>query len=208
MYRPILLAALLLTATAAQAQPEAPPEGSLRGRLFIAPMGEPFRGPDGLKTWFARADENHDGKITLAEFQAEALPFFQKLDANHDGKIDGFEEQAYERDVVPEITGLYGDHAAALLEGGPPPGAKGRPKGGGKPSSGGQQMRRAGAGRYGLLNVPQPVSGSDLELDGKVTLAEWTKTGAIRFGMLDTTKAGVLTLETLPGAAPPPAKTR
>ena len=32
---------------------------------------------------------------------------------------------------------------------------------------GGQQMRRAGAGRYGLLNVPQPVSGSDLELDGK-----------------------------------------
>src|SRR5436190_5286600 len=207
MRAPILLAALLAS-TVAQAQPAPPAEGGPRARLFIAPMGEPFRGADGLHAWFVRADADHDGRITPAEFQADALPFFQKLDANHDGKIDGFEEQAYERDIVPEITGLYGEHGAALLEGGPPPGRGERGKGGPKVGGGGQQMRRAGAGRDGLVNVPQPVSGSDLELDGKVTLAEWKKTAALRFDMLDTTKAGVLTLDTLPGATPPAKKTR
>lgn len=208
--RRTMLLAVLLFATAAHAQPGPPrgegaPPGEARpqGHLFISPMGEPFRGVGGLDAWFARADANHDGKITPAEFQADALPFFRTLDANHDGKIDGFEEQAYERDLVPEITGLYGANSLARVG----PGAGG-PRGRrgfvsfGKPGRPPVQPRE-GAGRFGLLNVPQPVSGADLELDGKVTLEEWTKTAMIRFGLLDTTKAGVLTYDTLPGAKPP-----
>jgi len=202
MTRAIVLALLLTVgATAAAAQPG--PGGGRPPRLFISPAGEPFHGLNGLQTWFARADADHDGKITPAEFQADALRFFERLDANHDGRLDGFELQAYERDIVPEITDLGGP---MLLQTGDRRGAG--PRGGGKHGrGGGLGGGREGAGRFGLLNIPEPVTGADLDVDGRVTLDEWKKATAARFPLLDVTKAGVFSLETLPplpGAAPPP----
>ncbi|MFI4950775.1 MAG: hypothetical protein ACHP7A_07020, partial [Caulobacterales bacterium] len=65
--------------------------GPARTRLFISPSGEPFRGENGLGDWLTRADADHDGAVTLAEFRADALHFFKVLDVNGDGVIAGFE---------------------------------------------------------------------------------------------------------------------
>ena len=186
----IVLAAAVLVASSAAAQPGPPEEGERpHMRLFLSPSGEPFRGGDGLQAWFARADADHDGALTLAEFQADALVLFHQLDKDKDGRLDGFELQAYEREVAPEIGGLVFDE-----EGGRgffrmrPPGGRGGGPGGG----------REGAGRYSLLNIPQPVLGADLDVDGRVTLDEWKRAAALRFGLLDTAKAGRLPLASLP----------
>ena len=65
----LLLAALIATPSAAQPGP--PHEGM--GGLFISPSGEPFRGGEGRQAWFARADTDPDGALTLAEFRADAV---------------------------------------------------------------------------------------------------------------------------------------
>ena len=47
--------------------------GHAWARLFISPMGEPFRrataDEDRLADWFAQADRNHDGMLTVDEMQ-------------------------------------------------------------------------------------------------------------------------------------------
>ena len=72
----MILAPFLLTfaAAAGQAPPAQPAEVPHRfNRVFISPMGEPFR-PNGrdddtLADWFHQADLNHDGKLTPEERQ-------------------------------------------------------------------------------------------------------------------------------------------
>ena len=202
----LLLAAL--TATPAAAQPGPPPEG----RLFISPSGEPFRGGEGRDAWFARADADHDGALSLAEFRTDAMVFFKVLDANADGKIDGFENSVYETKIAPEITRMSfpgegggdrrspmgGDSEASNI----PRGGPGGPRGGGHRAGGPQRgAPREGAARYGLLNEPQPVRGADADLDWKVTAEEWAKAAGRRFAILDAERDGKLTLATLP--APP-----
>lgn len=59
-----------------------------------------------------------------------------------------------------------------------------------------------GAARYSLLNEPEPISAADADLDGKVTLTEWTAITDRRFAKLDHAKAGKLTRESL--LHPPP----
>jgi len=193
------------------------PGGPKPVRLFISPSGEPFRGEDGLGRWLAQADTDHDGSVDLAEFRADAKHSFQVLDANHDGVIDGFEMQAYERDIVPEIGVLS-------FDAGPPAGrVPGRGGGGGGRRGGGMgrgggggqgdasappkdtRVRgagREGAARYSLINEPQPIAAADADLDGKVTLAEWMAITDRRFAKLDPLKTGKLTRESL--LHPPP----
>ena len=197
MARPILLAlALLAAATAANAQgfgrrahgppPGEGPPGEGRGPpLFLSPAGEPFRGPDGLGTWFAGADADHDGSITVSELRADMFRYFRKLDVNGDGTLDGFEIQAYERDEVPELARMPFEFAA-------PEGRAGRRMGTG----------RTGAGRFGLLNIPQPVANADEDVDGKVSSLEWEHAVVRRFGLLDKAKSGRLTLGQLKGEPP------
>ena len=195
----LLLAALI--ATPAAAQP---------GGLFISPSGEPFRGGEGRRVWFARADTDRDGALTLAEFRADAMTFFKVLDANGDGKIDGFENQAYETKIAPEITRMSipdegggdrrgpmgGDSQASHIPRGGPDGPRGGNRHGGGPR---RAAPREGAARYGLLNEPQPVRGADANLDWKVTTEEWAKAAGRRFALLDADGDGQLTLATLPG---------
>src|SRR5262245_54086369 len=83
---------VLTLAAAAVAQP-APPQGA----LFIAPMGQPFRASDGqtgVQKWFAQADANHDSKISLAEFVADADAFLPHVDSNGDGTVTSIESTA------------------------------------------------------------------------------------------------------------------
>ena len=190
--RPALLACLLLAGGAAQAAAQPgrgpPPDGDAPGAaLFISPAGEPFRGGDGLAAWFAGADADHDGGLSPAEFRADALRFFRTLDADRDGSVDGFEVQRYEAQVAPEIT-------AIVLDGARP--ARGRRE---------MQLGRQGAARFGLLNTPHPVRAGDLDVDGRVTEAEWIRATARRFDLLDKAKAGKLTMDQL---RPPPAARR
>lgn len=211
MPRRLIFAALLLAAAATSAdgqpfgrrgpRPEGPPGegGPPHARLFISPAGEPFRGGDGLAAWFNGADTDHDGALTLPEFRADFLRFFKTLDANGDGRLDGFELQAYERDVAPEITRMAFDDGRAF-GGGRRGGGFGRMR----PPGGGRGPGREGGGRYSLLNIPQPVANADEDVDGRVSLAEWTHAAARRFAMLDKDKSGKLTMDKL--RPPPPVK--
>lgn len=172
-------------------------------RLFVTPAGEPIR-KGGLPAWFGRADLDHDGALTLAEFRTDAMAFFAQLDANRDGRIDGAENQAYETKIAPEILGADVDRGPGgpRADGpGPGPGRGERGKSGPRP--GGE--RREGAARFGLLNEPQPVRGADADLDWKITADEWAKAAGRRFARLDGDNDGHLTLATLPppgGRAP------
>jgi hypothetical protein len=172
--------------------------GPRRPRLFISPSGEPFRGGNGLAAWFAQADADHDGAITPAEFEADALRAFRLYDANGDGIVDGFEIQAYERERAPEIGEIVvggadaerGGRRGVRRRGGK--GGEGAPKDGGPAGAG-----REGAARYSLLNEPEPLLAADEDVDGKVSLAEWKRATARRFARLDGAHAGRITLESL-----------
>jgi hypothetical protein len=189
--------------------------------LFISPSGEPFRRGDGLAVWFVGADADQDGAVTLTEFRGDAARFFRDLDADGNGLIDGFEIQAYERDLVPEITHMGFDAGPPQADGsqqderprrGGGGGGRGRGRrdegsttgdgsmgGGARPAS----VGREGAARFSLLNEPEPVAGGDEDLNGRVTLEEWTHAATRRFRLLDHAGSGRLTLVAL---RPPPAK--
>jgi hypothetical protein len=214
-----LLAGALLTAlaTAALAQPitqtpgAGPPDLPLppreRARLFISSMGEPFRMADGLGAWLAGADADHDGAVTLDEFRADAQRFFRQLDADHDGKIDGFEIQAYETDIAPEITHLGqnvgGGGRRGFFGGGR--GGRGGGDGAGAQAEPGGSIRAAGAegaARFSLLNIAEPVASADEDLNGRVSAEEWEHAVTRRFEKLDHGKTGRLTAESLRNPAP------
>ena len=172
--------------------------------LFISPSGQPFHAGPGepypVAKWFALANKAGDGKLTRAEFRADATAFFKVLDENHDGVIDGFEVNDYEQNVAPEIIGAYSSASGE-------PGRRRRPGGsglgpapGGKPAgaSAGASAVLQGAAVYSLLNEPEPVTATDLNLDGHITLAEFLAAADKRFDKLDLKGLGYLTLADLP----------
>jgi EF hand len=201
------LAVLLLSLAAAQASAPSSAPVHRRGRAFLSPMGEPFRGTisgDGLVDWFGQADRNHDGSLSVDEMQADAERFFAALDTNHDGEIDPDEVTNYETVIAPEVHGepqsMYapkpdGDANA----GGMIPGAG--DDGSDIPLSGGLQGPEGG-GRFALLNIPEPVTAADTDLSRGITLAEFRKAAFDRFGLLDTNHAGRLTLPQLQAMRP------
>lgn len=163
----------LLLLAAAGAQPASVQPH--RGRLFISPMGEPFRGSaqgeDGLSAWFQQADADHDGKLTPVEVKVDAERFFRVLDVNHDGEIDPDEIERYENVVAPEIrvVGFGGN--------------------GDDESSGG--------GRLGLLTLPEPVSSADSNFNRGISVPEFDAAARSRFILLDANRDGVLMLPEL-----------
>jgi hypothetical protein len=132
-------------------------------QLFMSPSGEPFHGEDGLGQWFARVDANHDGSIDLAEFRADAKAFFERLDANHDGVIDGFEIQAYEQNVAPEMARYDFDNPqfGEGRGGGPPGGGIGRGGQGGGGRGGGGRGGGGGGGQRGGQQQQQAQASGD-----------------------------------------------
>ena len=201
-----------------------PPRGACR-QLFVSPSGEPFRsdegGPCPLETWFAGADANHDGALDLAEFTADASRFFATLDVDHDGVLGPEEVERYERVVLPEISGRRAEASAdpfwiraAFIQFGGGGGGGGGLGGGGGAGSGGRGRSHGsedepqstpapqgsspdGASRYGLLDEPEPVAGSDLNFDGRITRAEFLTRAGQRFATLDAAGTGQLTLARL-----------
>lgn len=194
--------ALQAATAGVQATPEqAPPEqaivvngaagcGPPFARTYIAPMGEPVRTngfTDPMKLWFDRADADHDGRLTLAELQADSDRFFALLDTDKSGEIDPEEMSRYENVVAPEIK-LY---------------QRGQDK---RPQTRAQKhaakvaaRQRAdyeapyGAGIWASLNIPQPIVSADLDLNRGVSRAELDQAAAKRWPMLDTDHQGYLT---------------
>ena len=180
-------------ALAANRLPPCPPP---HPQLFLSPMGEPFRAaagaPDPVGAWFARADVDHDGQISLAEMVADADRFFTALDVNGDGELLPDEVTRYERDVAPEVQ-LYVSRPNPFGMGARSERTRKRPSR--KSLEYGGAM---GAGRYAFLNIPEPVAAADADLNRAVDRDEFRKTAVRRFGQLDTARAGRLTLATLP----------
>jgi hypothetical protein len=186
------------TQLAGPAPPPYPP-----GRMFLSPSGEPFRpsaqAPDPFAAWFAKADANHDGHIDRAEFRADAQAFFKLVDANGDGVIDGFEVNAYEHKIAPELAAEVENFGAEGGEHGGRSGGRGEHghrSGGGRDDAApaGAPAPRGGRGHLALLNEPEPVSGADADFDSKVTAAEWLTATDRRFDQLDDKTLGYLDL--------------
>lgn len=201
----IALLAPLLIAAAEPPQIEEIPTRRLTeaarisANVFISPSGEPFRAGPGepypLPAWFAKADADHDGAISPAEFQADAKAFFERLDADHDGVIDGFEISDYEDKVAPEIKPTLG----GFSEYEPPPTRVSDVTPHVRPvSHKPKKLAVKGAAVFGLLLDPEPVASADADLDGKVTLKEAMAAADRRFKRLDADHDGRLTLEELP----------
>jgi len=205
MYRLLALTSALALAGAAAAQP-APPPGDAAGpdqSVFISPAGEPFRDepskPYPVGAWFARADADKDGGLTLKEFGDDALRFFDVVDANKDGRIDGREVQAYEQEIAPEILprvrplAPIGEFRPGRPNDRPARGADGRVRtrapGAGMPK---------GAAAYGLLGEPQPVTAPDTDFNGVITREEWSKAAQRRFSRLDVNADRAVRLDELP----------
>lgn len=176
----------------------------------MSPMGEPFfgrtAGEDGLVVWFQQADTNHDGWLSPAEMEADAQRFFQTLDLNHDGEIDPDEIAHYENVIAPEVrSGMFRAPptaaAAAQQQGGDADRGSGHHGGGrgrhGGPGFAGGGSDEARAGRYGLLEIPEPVSSADADFNRGVSLEEFKRAADQRFGLLDVNHTGRLTLPEL-----------
>jgi hypothetical protein len=209
--------------------PAAAPQGHPRGRLFISPMGEPFRGADPVGIWFDGADTNHDGVLTLAEFTADADRFFLRLDRGHDGEIDPDDIDYYETVLAPEIrTGGEGGMAAGRPGGGARRGGGGGRHGGGGGGGGGRGSGRMGGGggdsqssgsdsqprysdvkrgaaRFSFFDYPEPVTVADTNFNRGVDPKEFRDAAADRFAMLDTKHDGKLTRAELPKLNAPAA---
>lgn len=198
---------LLFAAAAAAAQPsQAPqrPASGPPGQPFMSPMGEPFQGRaggvDGLVVWFQQADRNHDGSITRDEMTADAQRFFETLDTNHDGEIDPDETMHYEQVIAPQVhTGFIlasessGDAESAGDRGGRRGGRHGQRDVAG--AFGGDDEARAG--RFGLLQIPEPITSADADFNRGVSTVEFKNAAVQRFGLLDIDHTGHLTLPEL-----------
>jgi len=199
-----LTLALLLLAAAPPAPGPPPPGGFRPPALFVSPMGEPFREGSreaGLERWFAGADSDGDGALSADEMRRDAARFFALLETDKDGEIEPAEMTRYESEIAPEIQLGRGpmtrreivrmrrdDEAAGAPEGSVLGGNR-RIRGG---DIYGDVQDLQGAGRFGLINMPQPVMDADSDLNRGVSADEFAAAAGRRFLLLDTDKDGRL----------------
>jgi hypothetical protein len=163
-------------------------------------MGEPFRGQDPLADWFNQADRNHDGFLTVDEMQQDADRFFATLDTNHDGEIDPDEIAHYETAVAPQVHGEPADMYAKSIAGGDT--QLDDPDSPESDNAGNGVVGPVGAGRFALLNIPEPVAAADLDLNRGVSRDEFHKVAGQRFLILDAKHSGRLSLAQLEAMRP------
>lgn len=199
------------------------PDGPAAPALFISPFGEPFVAAAGqpcpVADWFRGADADLDGGVTFEEFTTDGTRWFARLDTDRDGRLNQTELAAYETSLRGFGSGPRGPAASGWPGGEGPRGGGGRrpgggmvenlaadetqqgPGGGGPPRGGGGPRGPQGYGVIadaGFFNLPQPVKAADVNVDQRVTAAEWAAATQRWFLALDTDRDGRLTLATLP----------
>ena len=168
-----------------------PEDGSHGARLFISPMGEPFRADhDPQDIWFDRTDTNHDGALSRDEFDKDAARWFAVLDRGHDGEIDPGDIEYYESALVPEIR-VDSEEA---------PNAGGDDGEGGSDSSSPKPTFhvKLGAAHYSYFDYPEPVMVADTNFNRGVDPREFQRAADKRFDLLDTNHDGKIERGELP----------
>lgn len=184
-----------------------------RAPIFISPMGEPFREGStaaGLVRWFAAADRDGNHALSLEEVTDDSARFFAFLDVDGNGEIGPVEINRYEREIAPEIQiGGWAGRRGLGKRGGDwrrrdpdryeqgGRGPAGRRESGGSFSEYGDTTGLQGAGRFSLINMPEPVIDADSDLNRGVSRDEFAASAGRRFLLLDTGRDGRLTLEEL-----------
>ncbi len=112
--------------------------------------------------------------------------------------IDGFEQDAYEQKVAPEILPRVGHLGAADIA--PLPGTAANKR---DVDNTDKPVRRRGRGVTGaavfaLTPEPEPIASADTDFDGKVTLDEFMAAARRRFAALDVDHDGRLRRAELP----------
>jgi len=180
--------------------------GSAQALTFISPMGEPFRTAPGDKApeqvWFERADASHDGRITLAEFMADAGRFFRTLDANRDGRIGPEEIQHYEDDIAPEtqdgFRGRDGSRRHRVARSTQTQADEDNITSTYLIPPEGYEAGNMGAARFSYLDLPEPVAAADTDFDRTISPSEYVAAARRRFAALDANQDGALMRDELP----------
>ena len=134
--------------------------------------------------------------IVAAELKRDGARFFLLLDSDRDGEIEPVEMGRYEQEIAPEIRlGLdrltpRERRRMRRIAQREDANAQARVGGGGKRRAGHWDLQ--GAGRFGLINIPQPVMDADSDLNRGVSMAEFAAAAARRFPLLDTDHDGKL----------------
>jgi Ca2+-binding EF-hand superfamily protein len=200
---PLLLFSLAIVSPAG-AEPSSQPSPQ-RIPVYLSLMGEPFRGtvggPRPLADWFAVADRDHDGAVSLSEMLEDASRFFKILDVDGDGVINTIEMSRYEREIAPAQVRFDGglrpfrssDRSDSVGRGAQQdPDREGRRS---FSSIGGGSRRMLRDLQY--LEVPQPVMMADSDVNQRVTADEFARMAAKRFTLNDKNGDGRLEVSEL-----------
>ncbi|WP_300302397.1 hypothetical protein [Ferrovibrio sp.] len=109
-----------------------PPAGQPAQRSVISPNGEPLGRTDNparceelLGAWFASTDRDNDGRLSDAEWLADAEGWFRRVDADRDGFVTVSELTAIRRVTEPEQPppqpGPRGDRNRQIIDRAPDP---------------------------------------------------------------------------------------
>lgn len=155
----------------------------------VSPLGEPLTAPTrdadayraAMREWFARTDTNGDGKLSLAEFTAEATRVFPLYDLNRDGFVTSYELTQYR--VSLPTHAAPADSGRRLRPGRidmtPDEAATARTDGRGRPDY-----------RMGI----DPVMAADANADFRVTPDELRAEAARRHAIMDANGDGSVSL--------------
>ena len=160
-------------------------DGTHGTRLFISPMGEPFRADrDPQNIWFDRADANHDAALSRDEFDKDSDRWFARLDRRNDGEVDPEDIEYYESVLAPEIRVDFYEGVTA----------GGGDNGGSRPAT----RLKIGAAHYSYFDYPEPVMVADTNFNRGVDPREFRRAADKRFDMLDTNGDGKIERGELP----------
>ena len=167
--------------------------------LFVTPMGEPVRVESGspLDAWIVAADSDGDGRVSYAEYLANALAFFPRLDANGDNAATSAESMALWNREAPELfiasdqyfrqrrvpRAANPDHQAMID----------MHREAGHYDHVDEPMR--GAQPFSLLNDVEPVMTCDRNFDRRVRREEFEICASHRFVQIDLDRDGFFVRE-------------
>ncbi len=158
--------------------------------------------------FFQKVDLNHDGVIDGLELKAYETEMVPEITEDRGGPGAGTGGGGQSSQAPTGQGG--GRRGGGRRRGGMGGGQGGQGQGGqgqggqGGPgqAGGGQGAPQAeGAAPYNLLGQREPVAGSDLDLNSRITLANFKTKAAQRFAMLDMDNKGYLALSELPKTA-------